>query len=186
MAKAVYEDDPSDSMQGGPEEGPAPSGAGDIAGKGFVPEATPTAAPSPTNFKSAFAAARAAGDKTFEFGGKKFTTEVAGAKPTSKSTDYGNEGRSRSTTLNKPDFGNEGRSAPKPELKYESLQDREAAAEKKRRESGRSFYGSTDTSKPRTVRGMRLPEKTMAKGGMTASSRADGIAMKGKTRGKMY
>ena len=30
----------------------------------------------PTNFKSAFAAARAAGDKTFEFGGKKYTTEL--------------------------------------------------------------------------------------------------------------
>ena len=169
MAKAVYEDDPSDSMQGGPEEGPAPSGAGDIAGKGFVPEATPTAAPSPTNFKSAFAAARAAGDKTFEFGGKKFTTELASSKTTPPA-------KTETKTETKPES--------KP-LQYESLQDREAAAEKKRRESGRSFYGSTDTSKPRTVRGMRLPEKTMAKGGMTASSRADGIAMKGKTRGKI-
>ena len=58
--------------------------------------------------------------------------------------------------------------ARKPGLKYQSLQDRETEAQAKRRAAGRSFYGT----------------KTMAGGG-TASSRADGIAMKGKTRGKM-
>jgi len=35
------------------------------------------AAPKPQNFKSAFADARSAGDKTFEFGGKKYTTDLA-------------------------------------------------------------------------------------------------------------
>jgi len=58
--------------------------------------------------------------------------------------------------------------ARKPSLKYQSLQDREIENQAKRRAAGRSFYGT----------------KTMAGGG-TASSRADGIAMKGKTRGKM-
>jgi len=42
------------------------------------------AAPKPQNFKSAFADARSAGDKTFEFGGKKYTTELA--KPSAPST----------------------------------------------------------------------------------------------------
>lgn len=41
------------------------------------------AAPKPQNFKSAFADARSAGDKTFEFGGKKYTTELA--KPSAPS-----------------------------------------------------------------------------------------------------
>ena len=38
----------------------------------------------PQNFKSAFADARSAGSKTFEFGGKKYTTELA--KPSAPST----------------------------------------------------------------------------------------------------
>jgi len=57
-------------------------------------------------------------------------------------------------------------------LKYQSLQDREIEAQAKRRAAGSSFYGT----------------KTMAKGGMarsSASSRADGIASRGKTRGKV-
>ena len=56
---------------------------------------------------------------------------------------------------------------PKPSLKYQSLQDREMENQAKRRAAGRSFYGT----------------KTMAGGG-TASSRADGIATKGHTKGK--
>ena len=68
------------------------------------------------------------------------------------------------------DTGDETARSParKPSLKYQSLQDREIENQAKRRAAGRSFYGT----------------KTMAGGG-TASSRADGIAMKGKTRGKM-
>jgi hypothetical protein len=36
------------------------------------------------SFKEAFAEARAAGDKTFEWGGKKYTTEMASDKPKAK------------------------------------------------------------------------------------------------------
>jgi hypothetical protein len=119
----------------------------------------------PTNFKDAFAAARKSGDSTFTFNGKKYTTELASSKP-----------KAPAKSETKPE--------PKKELKYQSLQDRENEAEAKRRESGRSFYGTTDTKKPRTVRGMKLPEKAMAKGG-SASSRGDGIAMRGKTKGRL-
>jgi hypothetical protein len=38
------------------------------------------------SFKEAFAAARGAGDKTFEWGGKKFTTEMAKPKAAVKAT----------------------------------------------------------------------------------------------------
>lgn len=43
----------------------------------------------------------------------------------------------------------------------------------------RLFSTSSQRSRP-------YKTETMAKGGMTASKRADGIAQKGKTRGKMY
>ena len=36
-----------------------------------------------------------------------------------------------------------------------------------------------------TMGGLKTPVKKQAKGGMTASSRADGCCVKGKTRGKM-
>ena len=40
---------------------------------------------------------------------------------------------------------------------------------------------------PEGVKGMEeTPEIGMKRGGMTASKRADGIAQRGKTRGKMY
>ena len=41
-------------------------------------------APKQPTFKEAFAAARSAGDKVFEFNGKKYTTEMAKAKPAMK------------------------------------------------------------------------------------------------------
>ena len=54
------------------------------ASAGATAAKTPAAASKPQNFKSAFAEARSAGDKTFEFGGKKYTTELA--KPSAPST----------------------------------------------------------------------------------------------------
>ena len=57
-----------------------------------APAAAPVAAaPKPQNFKSAFADARSAGDKTFEFGGKKYTTELA--KPSAPSAPSAPSGR---------------------------------------------------------------------------------------------
>jgi hypothetical protein len=43
------------------------------------------------SFKEAFAEARAAGDKTFEYMGKKYTTELAGSKKKSDDTKYGED-----------------------------------------------------------------------------------------------
>ena len=67
--------------EGGPtygeDERPAATGMGDIASM---------ESESPKTFKQAFSEARAAGDKTFTFGGKKYTTDVAGgsSKPAPK------------------------------------------------------------------------------------------------------
>jgi hypothetical protein len=81
---------------------------------------------------------------------------------TSKVSDIDLTGGAKATNTSMPSSG----------LKYQSLQDREIEAQAKRRAAGSSFYGT----------------KTMAKGGMarsSASSRADGIASRGKTRGKV-
>jgi len=139
-----------------------------------------------TSFKEAFASARGAGDKSFEWNGKKYTTEVASAKP-AKVTDTGDETSRLAARM------------PKPALKYQSLQDREIEAEGKRRAEGRTFYGTNKMKMPEREERKPLPLKStksesgytgmgslkFSKGGSTASRRADGIAQKGKTRGKM-
>ena len=59
-------------------------------GQKMLEEMRDTEAAKPSNFREAFAAARKSGDKTFEFGGKKYTTEMASSKP-AKITDTGDE-----------------------------------------------------------------------------------------------
>lgn len=140
------------------------------------------AAAAPTTFKEAFAAARGAGDKTFEFNGKKYTTEMA--KPASKPA-------TATTTTTKTEV--------KATPKYESSYDR---SRREDREAGRDFDSMVSKLKDRIAtagsRGKALPLKStksesgytgmgstkLAKGGMTASRRADGIAQRGKTRGR--
>jgi hypothetical protein len=138
------------------------------------------AAAGPANFKEAFAAARGAGDKTFEYNGKKYTTEMAkpAAKPAAKA---------------------ESKSEDKPAAKYQSLQDRAKSYEDARAKSGVGMYG-TKKSEPKEER-KPLPLKStksekgnsfmgatgLKAGGKvsSASKRGDGIAQKGKTRGTM-
>jgi len=132
----------------------------------------------PSTFKEAFAAARKAGDKTFMFGGKKFTTEMAGEKkavPAASKAEAPKAKSSYETPYDRMNRQNRESSAAKREAEKEvaNLRSRHPAP-------GR---GRIDTSNinPKTL----LPNK-MAKGGMTASKRADGIAQKGKTRCKTY
>ena len=141
------------------------SGSGD-----YAPEPA-----KPSNFKSAFAAARAAGDKTFEFGGKKYTTELASSKPSASTSTSTSTSSTTQTSKSEPKVGRAGQatgvsSGP-------SFQDRQAMEYlQKKKEAGTSSFGTSQRS--------RKYATGMAKGG-SASSRADGIATKGKTRGKM-
>jgi hypothetical protein len=80
-------------------------------------------------------------------------------------------------TTPKPTSVSETKPAAKPDVTKMSLSERMKAS----RESARSGSGPTDT---RSVSQRLRSAFGMAKGG-SASSRADGIAMKGKTRGKM-
>jgi hypothetical protein len=136
----------------------------------------PTKAKKPS-FKEAFASARKAGDKTFQFEGKKFTTDLASDKkaaPAAKAAE-----------------------PEKAKPQYQSLQDRARGYEAERAKSGVGMYGTTkrerEDRKPLPLKSTKsesgysgMGAMKFSKGGSTASRRADGIATKGKTRGKMY
>jgi len=110
--------------------------------------------------------------------------------------------RGESTSKSAPDTGDEAARLaarmPKPQLKYQSLQDRENEAEAKRRAEGRTFYGTNKMKMSEREERKPLPLKStksetgytgmgslkFAKGGSAASKRADGIAMRGHTKGK--
>jgi hypothetical protein len=124
-------------------------------------------APKSMSFKEAFASARKGGDKSFEWQGKKYTTDLAKPKAAAPA------------------------SAPKaaaPKPKYETpydrmnRQNREAAATKK---SAADTERATLRENVRKDRSGDTNAKTllpMKKGGVT---RADGCVTKGHTKGKM-
>ena len=138
------------------------------------------------SFKEAFAEARKGGGKTFEWNGKKYTTEMAGAsKPATKPsvTDTGDETARLKARAPAP--------AAKP--KYETPYDR---MNRRNREESAAREESTPRGQDRILRNTRpsgaVNPKTllptgMKKGGSVskASGRADGIAQRGKTRGRM-
>lgn len=122
-----------------------------------------------SNFGAAFAAARKAGQKTFEFKGKKYTTEMA--KPKAKP---------------KADTSRANEVPPGPKQKMEGKTASGVAREARGIKSGRAGAMGRDPS--RYGKPVALDELGFKKGGSvksSASKRADGIAMKGKTRGKM-
>lgn len=142
-------------------------------------------------FGKAFREARASGDKTFTFNGKKYTTDLApaeqksvGSKP--KMGEYvprdsdTRKGEIMTSKNAKPrdEYVRSGQKSFDTEREPEPL-----AAPNKPGTNVR--YENTDVSDMSMRRGGKV--KKMASGGMTskASSRGDGIAQRGKTRGKM-
>jgi hypothetical protein len=112
-----------------------------------------------SSFGKAFSEARKAGQQTFEFNGKKFTTRTA---------DQDNAIEQK--TLKAVKMGeNVPRRTPGP--LYET-----------RKPGTNTNYENTDVSDMSMKRGGAV--KKMASGG-SASSRADGIAVKGKTKGRV-
>lgn len=147
--------------------------------------------PKKQSFKEAFAeAARKPGVKIFEWNGKKYTTEMAGgaSKPTPKpAPDTGDETARLMSRAPAP--------AKKPayETSYDRMnrQNREAAAAKSSAASGERAtlmknMRERDFGKGKIDSKTLLPTKGYKSGGsVSASRRADGIAQRGKTRGKM-
>jgi len=139
------------------------------------------AAPKPQNFKSAFAEARSAGEKTFEFGGKKYTTELAKkAAP-----------KVRETTV--ADVfpvltGEKKRAEEKMDKKqFRAEQNAQIIAREAARAKAKAKAKESETRTPKrsgNLTDMLGLSSRYASGG-SVSSRADGIAQRGKTRGKM-
>jgi len=141
-----------------------------------------------SEFGKAFREARASGDKTFTFKGKKYTTDMApeeqkyiGDKPKlDKYVPRDADARKGEimTSKNAVPRDNYVRSGQK---SMDTEREPEALASPNKPGTNIS-YENTETSDMSMKRGGAV--KKMAMGG-SASSRADGIATKGKTRGKM-
>lgn len=153
-------------------------------------ESAPAPEPKKQSFKEAFAEARKGGGKTFEWNGKKYTTEMAGgaSKPAPKAApDTGDDTARLMSRAPAP--------AKKPayETAYDRMnrQNREAAAAKSSAASGERAtlmknMRERDFGKGKIDSKTLLPTKGYKSGGsVSASRRADGIAQRGKTRGKM-
>lgn len=145
------------------------------------PAASSSSSSTPSSFGAAFKAARASGDKTFTYNGKSYTTELAGSAP-----------KSSPKPTPKASYSNEGTNKPRP-LKQETMADRAESYVAKRA----AAKAASDSTKAETARlAKRAPYSPtptkpflMAKGGMASGgsfrSSANGIAQRGKTRGKM-
>jgi hypothetical protein len=173
------------------------SGA-NVSGQYSSPESQATSE-APQTFSEAFKAARASGDKTFTFNGKSYTTALKGdTKPASKPAALTKSSPDSDTTPVKS-------AAPKAESAYDRMN-------RQNREQGRDFDSLVKKLKDRIVgaasrsdnsdfkpsprgkidtsnldKNTLLRKQGMKKGGVTktASTRADGIAKRGKTRGVM-
>ena len=155
-------------------------------GYGEVPEMKAEEPEKPKTFKEAFAEARAAGDKTFMWNGKKYTTDVAGSKSSAPVP-----GRPRgesmpvSVTRQMADRAAAETASARASSEARAAKAREAASELAREVRGRAME-----PKAKRLSMTGVNPNTMlpyAKGGSvgSASKRADGIAQRGKTRGTM-
>ena len=135
------------------------------------------------DFNQAFRAAREAGESEFEYNGKKYNTKLKDDEPTRAA-------RPSSVETRKDDYSNEGRDSKGPS-KLDPYGVVGGAVDKvKSAASDAGNAVSSAVTKPfKAIReaGNRgnpdVPMK-MAKGG-SASSRGDGIAQRGKTKGTM-
>jgi len=137
----------------------------------------PSSSAEPASFKEAFAAARKAGDSSFTFDGKKFTTETAGPKKSAESVlrnaaDEMAKGYASQSRLSDEIRDDEAR------VKSNYMKNRDLPTVERARKL--QNYAGKQSGNNMAVYGMK-------KGGSvsSASSRADGCAMRGKTRGKM-
>ena len=164
-----------------------------------------------TSFKEAFADARGEGKKSFEWNGKKYTTDLASSKSKAKAEEPKSEAKEESSESSEPEEKEEavgrtraGTKVPKadvsagPKNSFITKERSDAASESMRnaRKGNQIFNFSTDKKSVGDTRirsaGMSAKANSnvhgMKKGGAvksSASSRGDGIAQRGKTRGRM-
>ena len=176
------------------------------SGPKAMPEEQSTAKPS--SFKNAFAAARRAGDKIFEYNGKKFTTDMAGAAPKAASTATKTSAEEPAGNIKLNSLRDTKKRNFDPALRSsESVGNSQMDTLRKQMEQDRNIklnsLRATKNQDPNAAARARLSRgegdeagtamkrggavKKMASGGSvgSASRRADGIAQRGKTKGRM-
>jgi hypothetical protein len=175
MAKNPYQGDDVDYFEAARDK------EGGVKQTGLAPSAKLS------NFGAAFNAARKAGDKTFTFKGKQYTTEVAKpkAKPAEKGPDKATLDRIAAKQRDE-DKGPSDAELDRLAKKYDAKKDRpgsEVLAEKmekgqpKMQGAYREAFGNI-----RKALGFKSGGSVKMSG---ASKRADGCAKRGKTRGRM-
>jgi hypothetical protein len=150
-------------------------------------------APKKETFGQAFKAARGRGDKTFEFMGKKYTTEMAGGAKSTSAVKSAPAAKSESSTAKSAPTTRQGRRVAQieealsnPAGDYKSSGTYGEAA-KSSRTLGDLFRGSARHARTGATYKKGGKVKKYASGGSvsSASKRADGCAQRGKTKGKM-
>ena len=147
-------------------------------------------------FKEAFASARGAGDKTFEWQGKKYTTDLASSKPATKPAaeksveksaksvakiESASAPMARSIKSDLDDLSKSNSSLGNVNMLSKGKMSPEKKEEVIKSTPKRSGYNMPKSSEFTGMGGMKF-----AKGGSvsSASKRADGCAVKGKTKGR--
>ena len=124
-----------------------------------------------SGFGAAFAAARKRGDKTFEFNGKKYTTQTK----EEKDREVTPEAKKVMDRMRMDRASNMRAQARKADVEMETPEERGAMNLKGFMRDKKDMEGSGEYS----------PFKKGGSVKSSASKRADGIAQRGKTRGKM-
>lgn len=144
-----------------------------------------------SKFGSAFAEARKAGEKEFTFNGKKYTTELADSKPVSVGgTPKAGEYKTRAP------YSDRGNAAIEKNSMRRDMYDRMNEIDKEtqgdamamRYKPRRTPEALTETNKPGTstrYENEDATSETFKKGGSVFRASANGIAQRGKTKGKM-
>ena len=141
----------------------------------------------PKTFGAAFSAARKRGDKTFEFKGKKFTTQTK----EEKDREVTPEAKKVMDQTRRDREGNFRAQARKADVAMETPEERGAMNLEGFKRDKKDMEGSGEYSPFKKGGSVKSSASKMGKvktakpsmGG--ASKRADGIAMRGKTRGRM-
>ena len=125
----------------------------------------------PKTFGAAFAAARKRGDKTFEFKGKKYTTQTK----EEKDREVTPEAKKVMDTMRMDRASNMRAQARKADVEMETPEERGAMNLKGFKRDKEDMSGSGEYS----------PFKKGGSVKSSASKRADGCAIRGKTKGRM-
>ena len=150
------------------------------------------------SFKQAFSEARLAGDKTFQWNGKPYTTELAGKTTPAKTKPSVDQSQAETNRLKSQDKFATGVPVS-PTVTPTTTENETKSEAKKTKKTYRGVDGKVHTyeEEPKETSSTRNPKtgrpyakggkiKAYAKGGtVSASKRGDGIAQRGHTKGRL-